>query len=502
MSQRFGLFRLDGNHLALPIEALREVVPAGELAILPGSPPFVLGSLALRGQRIPVIDLRRLGDSPGPPAHTDSSSCIVIVRHENRLLGILAEDVEGVASGDVQMLDSGQHGILSGSLDTGQSMGSATLLDPARLLHYPGMPAALQGDTLLANNQEQAEGDDGFDHVMLMHCGSVPLAIPCLAIHTIILNPRVTKHAISSGYCLGTIDYAGQHVPAVSLVAACSIPLTPRPSLTQAFIVRYPAGFVAFMVEHIIDVVQRTGHSLHPLPAQSLARPDHFIGAIPADETPQDSEAYQASPSGHYLLVNADALLARSDLQSLAAMNTPSTANPTTGSQPDREKRRQQGERCQLLTYDLGFEVGTPVSQIVDIVPWQPERAIFGLDCEHAGLLLCRGRSIPLYCLSSTLGIPLATIKDTASVLVVETELGVAGFAVPGLITIEETWLEKLQHAETGAPPPQIRHSRSDVAWRHLLIGQGRQERLLSLLDLQALARDRLSTLPVRDGHH
>jgi hypothetical protein len=87
-------------------------------------------------------------------------------------------------------------------------------------------------------------------------------------------------------------------------------------------------------------------------------------------------------------------------------------------------------------------------------------------------------------------------------VLVVETELGVAGFAVPGLITIEETWLEKLQHAETGAPPPHIRHSRSDVAWRHLLIGQGRQERLLSLLDLQALACDRLSALPAQDGHH
>jgi purine-binding chemotaxis protein CheW len=174
-------------------------------------------------------------------------------------------------------------------------------------------------------------------------------------------------------------------------------------------------------------------------------------------------------------------------------MNTPHDAQAGDNSSQPGSTPRQHGERCQLLTYDLGFEVATPVSQIIDIVPWQAERAVFGLECEHAGLLIARGRTLPLYCLSSTLGIALAPIRDTASVLVIETRYGVAGFAVPGLITIDEAWQERLDNAEAAAPPPQIRHSNSSASWRHVLVGQGKQERLLSLLDLIALAESKLA---------
>jgi len=499
MSERYGLFRQGGDLLALPIATLREAVPRQPLAMLPGSPPFVLGSLDLRGQRVPVTDLRRLGQTPSSPQPAPEGECIVIVQYQDRVLGLVADAVDGVCEGKVLPLDSGEAGILTGSLQL-QGQGCATLLDPARLLHYPGMPAALQAprhDKSPADAPPPGASEETTDtlaHVMLMRCGSVPLAIGCQAIHTIILNPQVSRNAISSGYCLGTITYAGYQIAAVSLLAACGVPLHPAPALRQAFVIHYPDGFLAFMVEDIIDVVQRTGHTLHPLPAQSLMRPDHFCGAIPAAETPADSVARHATPSGHYLLLDSAALLARHDLQRLAAMNTP--LGEAAGGQGQPDKRRQQGERCQLLSYDLGFEVATPVSQIADIIPWREEQAVFGLACEHAGLLIGRGRSIPLYCLSSTLGIPLAPIRDTASVLVIETDIGVAGFAVPGLITIEETWQDKLQQAETSGPPAQIRQSRSDVAWRHLLVGQGKQERLLSLLDLQALAQDRLSALP------
>lgn len=489
MSARFGLFHLDGNHLALPIEALREAVPTTPLALLPGCPPYVLGSMDLRGQRLPVADLRLLagGTSGGPlPA------CVVVVQHQDKLLGVLADDVEGVQEAEPQRMSGDNGGILDGSLPAGASGISATLLNPAALLGYPGIPSA----SVAADSTPDQSDDSSVepDHVMLMQCGSVPLAMACSHIHTIILNPHITQNAMSSGYCMGTIQYAGQQIAAVSLLAACSIPLNHKPALTQAFVIRYAQGYVAFMVEHIIDVVQRTGHTLLPLPPQSLLRPDHFLGAIPASETPADSVGHHASPSGHYLLLDGDMLTNRPDLACLAGMNTPHDTQAGNGSpaQPGSTPR-QQGERCQLLTYDLGFEVATPVSQIIDIVPWQAERAVFGLECEHAGLLIARGRTLPLYCLSSTLGIPLAPIRDTASVLVVETDYGVVGFAVPGLITIDEAWQERLDNAEVAGPPAHIRHSNLAASWRHVLVGQGKQERLLSLLDLVALAESKLA---------
>jgi len=43
------------------------------------------------------------------------------------------------------------------------------------------------------------------------------------------------------------------------------------------------------------------------------------------------------------------------------------------------------------------------------------------------------------------------------------------------------------------APPPHIHHSNLAASWRHILVGQGKQERLLSLLDLVALAESKLA---------
>ena len=56
----FGGLRIGGLQLALPMSALREVVPCGRLERLPARAEGLLGAIDLRGVLVPVLDLRPL----------------------------------------------------------------------------------------------------------------------------------------------------------------------------------------------------------------------------------------------------------------------------------------------------------------------------------------------------------------------------------------------------------------------------------------------------------
>jgi purine-binding chemotaxis protein CheW len=55
-SQAYGGFALSGMHLALPMDALREVVPSEDWIPLPCPNPSVVGGVNLRGVVVPVLD--------------------------------------------------------------------------------------------------------------------------------------------------------------------------------------------------------------------------------------------------------------------------------------------------------------------------------------------------------------------------------------------------------------------------------------------------------------
>ena len=63
MTEGFGVFQLASMQLALPLGALREVVPLGTLEALPAPAGSVVGGLDLRGAIVPVLDITRLLDT-------------------------------------------------------------------------------------------------------------------------------------------------------------------------------------------------------------------------------------------------------------------------------------------------------------------------------------------------------------------------------------------------------------------------------------------------------
>ena len=87
-------FGLAEERYAIPTAAVREVYPLKDLTPLPCTPPFVLGVINVRGQILPVIDIKKFFDLP-QQGITDLHK-VIIVQHEEMDLGVLADVVLGV----------------------------------------------------------------------------------------------------------------------------------------------------------------------------------------------------------------------------------------------------------------------------------------------------------------------------------------------------------------------------------------------------------------------
>ncbi|HEY1922077.1 MAG TPA: chemotaxis protein CheW [Tepidisphaeraceae bacterium] len=87
-------FRLAHERYAVEQKYVREVYPLRELTPLPCTPGFMLGMINVRGQILPVIDVKRFFDLP--QAGITDLHTVIIVHIEEMELGILADAVAGV----------------------------------------------------------------------------------------------------------------------------------------------------------------------------------------------------------------------------------------------------------------------------------------------------------------------------------------------------------------------------------------------------------------------
>lgn len=89
------VFGLDGSAYAVAVERVREIVRMRQLTTIPRSPGWLLGVVALRGEVVEVVDLRRrLGLGASTP---DRSNRIIVLHGDaERVTGLLVDSVSEV----------------------------------------------------------------------------------------------------------------------------------------------------------------------------------------------------------------------------------------------------------------------------------------------------------------------------------------------------------------------------------------------------------------------
>jgi purine-binding chemotaxis protein CheW len=87
------LFRVGANLYGCDITEAQEIIPLRPMTRLPGAPAFVRGLINMRGTIVTVLDLGVRLDPTRAPAQEGS---ILLVRHRDRLVGLVVEEVADV----------------------------------------------------------------------------------------------------------------------------------------------------------------------------------------------------------------------------------------------------------------------------------------------------------------------------------------------------------------------------------------------------------------------
>jgi purine-binding chemotaxis protein CheW len=98
-------FRLDSETFAIDISEVREVLDFTTVTKVPQTPDFMLGVINLRGNVVPVVDMRLKFGMTQTESTVNTCTIIVEIEHdgETTVLGALADSVQ-----EVLELDPGQ----------------------------------------------------------------------------------------------------------------------------------------------------------------------------------------------------------------------------------------------------------------------------------------------------------------------------------------------------------------------------------------------------------
>lgn len=133
-TEKYLLFLSDDLLFGVPAETVAEIITGHTITKLPLVPGYIRGIINLRGQIIPIVDIRRLLN------HGDcQSDCMMILRSEDTQVGILVDQVQKMVDIDTSTLlpvppQSSQE-LVCGmcSLEDGQTM---LAFDFARLMEH------------------------------------------------------------------------------------------------------------------------------------------------------------------------------------------------------------------------------------------------------------------------------------------------------------------------------------------------------------------------------
>ncbi len=96
MKGRYLAFRVHEEDYGIEIQYVTEIVGIQKIAAVPDMPDFIKGVINLRGQVIPVMDIRTRFRMP--PKEYNERTCVIVVNYDENPIGLVVDSVNEVTS--------------------------------------------------------------------------------------------------------------------------------------------------------------------------------------------------------------------------------------------------------------------------------------------------------------------------------------------------------------------------------------------------------------------
>ncbi|HEX4879539.1 MAG TPA: chemotaxis protein CheW [Limnobacter sp.] len=492
----FGGFWIRELVVALPMDELREVLPLGKLTPIAAHSPLIAGGLELRGTLVPVID-------PSPLLLTGCQDkalcCVVIVGSKGRLLGILASGVDCLFTVNEPELQAmacggGELPMMRGSVYNPVSNRLVNILSAEKIMAMPQVPHAIEKKTAHKNTQGMLTGAsiaaDGEVPLLLMRSNNLSMAVRPSDIETTIPKVDLLPNAHCSGHYCGHVLHRAREIPAINLLDYLCLnkeqPEHTHIQPQQAFVLRYPQGKVAFLIDQITDIVRVNRRDIMPLPKLDQLKPDILRQIIRQQSIYPD----QADDHNHYI-IEPQGLLNDSRLAELARVVDQAETERSPACTDAALSNQQAGRTHSTLRVILLDIDNTPcavsMQDVEEVLPYDAAQSLFGTQQALRGLVTHRQQAIPVVDLAQHLGKRAEQADSNHNLLLTTVGEQRVAFAVGHLSRIETARMSS-RLLLLGAARPTVPDSQN--AGQQLVeIVLDQQTALVPLIELQALAR-------------
>ena len=134
--KKFLTISVENEVYGIEIDHVNDINRIQEITEVPHQFPFVMGIINLRGQIIPVINIRKRFMKAEIPF--DDRTCIIVIRHEDNNVGLIVDRVEEVLAIPKELLNNTEHSEQKSKFIIGITKFNdqiITLLDIERILY-------------------------------------------------------------------------------------------------------------------------------------------------------------------------------------------------------------------------------------------------------------------------------------------------------------------------------------------------------------------------------
>ena len=452
---QYGIFRIGEARLGLPLESLKEVVPFKNPIGMAVTSDLVSGGLDLRGTLVPLIDITRL---IGNNFSKDSGRIVVVAQRDGQLIGIIADELEGVSECKAEEMSvySGLDDVfnlLTGVFPDPVTRDYITALSTDRIFGLPGVPSVKEVQ-ILSPDLGIGQKRSAFGYLMLMDVGPLKIAVEPSSIFATVLLNSVTTPTIESDFYAGDTDYGGRRIPIVSMHEMLGQQSQPAQG-REAFIIRYPEGLLAFAVDKVVNVVPVPTKEAQPLAKGTVPFEEYFLGAMEVSDSVKqekresvlsDNTDELISSDDYYLILDPEALLNAQALSNISRLTLTSDASRQNEKTKVISESAEAGLPAEstvnepYMIFTVGQQFAARVTDITEVVPLNKDINVFSEAGYAQSIIFSRGEPVPVFCLHVLLGEkPPARLEPSSSILIIETdEHQKIGLMIAALVAVEE----------------------------------------------------------------
>ncbi len=479
---KLGIARCGDIRFAIPMSHLAEVAQVQQLAPMLQTAVGLQGALNLRGGLVPVFDLSVLTGGTDTPG--DTPPFAAILRSEGALLGLGIDQVEGLIRIPRQKLqdmsnaeplaldDASQPRLQHPSIIRGALLHEERLISviaPDALFDNPALLSTRRNDagTKTRRASHAAAATSQADRpVLIFSSGGTEYALLATAIQGTVPKTTIEENALTSGACIGSIQYHGQRAPVLRTQGVTGLGQPSRTRASEIVMLRLDDGARVGLAVDSIEQMRTARHAQLRTVPPAIATSDSVVSGV----LPSGSGARQT------FLICPDKLRTHDLIREMAQMSlVPNTAR-TKDAEVSKHGADVVSERVRHLIFDAGTPLAAPAEQILrilrppEIVTEWNAPAVPGVE----GVFRVEDGPVLYVDLARRLGLR-PDVEARERVLLVAHKEHRVGFAVRDVQGIDTSRWRRTARSKG--------HSGMIVQ-----LGSGPQRRILPALDMQRLA--------------